>query len=277
MLLAIWAFSYVLSRRIPILLLNKGEAAVFQMPILLKALFVGSKLKLTFTFMKVSLIIGLIAFIVGLFSCKTKPKENSDKELFEKVLNDSRVNSKEVGEREGIEYFQVMENGKTGFRDLDGNIVIKPIYDNAEMFSEGFSTVSIGKQYGLIDEKGNYVLPLRDMGYLGSVHNGLASFRANDKYGFIDVKGRQIIKPQFDWVSDFSEGLCSVRNDKGKIGSGKYGYIDTTGKIVVDLKFQYANDFENGQAKFEQNNLWGAIDKTGKIVIEPTHQYTSGW
>jgi hypothetical protein len=38
MLLAIWVSEYVLSRRIPILLLNKGEAAVFQIPILLKAL-----------------------------------------------------------------------------------------------------------------------------------------------------------------------------------------------------------------------------------------------
>jgi hypothetical protein len=238
---------------------------------------VACKRKLTFTIMKIVLIIGLITIIVGLFSCKTKPKEKTDKEIFEEVLNDPRVNSKEVGEREGIKYFQVIENGKTGFRDLNGNIVIKPIYDNAEMFSEGFSTVSIGKQYGVIDEKGNYVLPLRDIEYLGSVHNGLASFRANGKYGFIDIKGRQIIKPQFDWVGDFSEGLCVVRNDNGKIGSGKYGYIDTTGKVVVDLKFQYGNNFENGQAKFEMNNLWGAIDKTGKVVIEPTHQYTSGW
>jgi hypothetical protein len=37
---AIWASSYVFIRRIPILLLNKGEAAVFQIPIMLKALFV---------------------------------------------------------------------------------------------------------------------------------------------------------------------------------------------------------------------------------------------
>jgi hypothetical protein len=40
-LLAIWSSSYVFNRRIPILLLNKGEAAVFQIPILLKALFVS--------------------------------------------------------------------------------------------------------------------------------------------------------------------------------------------------------------------------------------------
>ena len=227
--------------------------------------------------MNVVLTIGLIVIIVGLISCKTKTKEKTDKEIFEEVLNDPRVNSKEVGEREGIKYFQVMENGKTGFRDLDGKIVIEPIYDNAEMFSEGLSTVQIGNQYGLIDETGKYVLPLSDVEYLGSVHNGLASFRANEKYGFIDISGQEKIKPQFDWVGEFSEGLCVVRNDNGKLGSGKYGYIDTTGKVVIDFKFQYAYNFENGRAKFELNNLWGAIDKTGKIIEPATHKFTSGW
>lgn len=222
--------------------------------------------------MKIVFIIGLIAIIVGHISCKTKPKEKSDKEIFEEVLNDPRVNSKEVGEKEGIKYFQVMENGKTGFRDLDGNIVIKPIYDNAEMFSEELSTVQIGNKYGLIDETGKYVVALRDMEYLGSVHNGLASFRANDKYGFIDTAGQEKIKPQYDWVDDFSEGLCVVRNDKGK-----HGFIDTAGKLVVDYQFDYAYKFENGQAKVEVKNLWGAIDKTGKFVVQPTHKYATGW
>jgi hypothetical protein len=222
--------------------------------------------------MKVVIIIGQISIIVGLFFCTPKPKEKTDKEIFEEVLNDPRVNSKEVGEREGIKCFQVMENGKTGFRDLDGNIVIKPIYDNAEMFSEGLSTVQIGNKYGLIDETGRYVLSFRDMEYLGSVHNGLASFRANDKYGFIDTTGQEKIKPQFDWVDEFAEGLCVARNNRNK-----YGYIDVTGKLTVDYQFDYAYKFENGQAKVEVKDLWGAIDKTGKFLVQPTHKYATGW
>lgn len=222
--------------------------------------------------MKIVCKIGLIAIIFQLFSCKSNPKQKTNKEIFEEVLNEPRVNSKEVGEREGIKYFQVKKNGKTGFRDLDGNIAIKPIYDNAEMFSEGLSTVQIGNKYGLIDEKGRYVLPLRDMEYLGSVHNGLASFRANDKYGFIDTTGQEKIKPQFDWVDEFSEGICVVRNDEGQ-----HGYIDTTGKLLINYQFDYATRFENGQAKVQVKNLWGAIDKTGKFVVQPTHKYATGW
>jgi hypothetical protein len=44
---AIWASEYVLIRRKPILLLNKGEVAVFKIPLLLKALGAGGNCKET--------------------------------------------------------------------------------------------------------------------------------------------------------------------------------------------------------------------------------------
>ncbi len=96
--------------------------------------------------MKLTTTFGLLilAAIGLLLACNSKRKGNSSKESFEEILNDPRVNSKEVGEREGIKYFQFEKNGKTGFRDLDGKIVIKPIYDMAEMFSEGYSAVQVG-------------------------------------------------------------------------------------------------------------------------------------
>ena len=213
--------------------------------------------------------IGLLSAVLGLLSCDSKPKEKSANEQFEEILNDPRVNSKEVGKREGIKYFQVMQNGKTGFRDLDGKIVIEPKFDVAEMFSEGYSAVQIGNKWGLIDETGKYIIDPK-FEYLGSVHNGLSSFRENDKYGFVDINGHEIIKPKFDWVDEFSEGLCAVRNDKGK-----HGFIDNTGKLIIDFQFQYANKFENGQAKFELNNLWGIVDKTGTVIEQPTHKYAT--
>lgn len=220
--------------------------------------------------MKLTITFGLLILVaIGLLlACNNRPKDNSDKESFEEILNDPRVNSKEVGEREGIKYFQVEKNGKTGFRDLDGKIVIEPIYDMAEMFSEGYSVVTVGEKHGFIDEKGKYVLTLQSYEFLGSLHNGLADFRINDKVGFINIKGEVIIKPQFDWADEFSEGLCVVRNDNGKIGSGKNGYIDTTGKLVIDFKFKYAGKFENGKAKVQIEKDFVFIDKTGEIIAD---------
>lgn len=220
--------------------------------------------------MKLAITFGLLILVaIGLLlACNNKPKDKSDKESFEEILNDPRVNSKEVGEREGIKYFQVKKNGKTGFRDLDGKIVIEPIYAMAEMFSEGYSAVTVGEKHGFIDETGKYVLPLQSYEFLGSLHNGLADFRINDKVGFINIKGEVIVKPQFDWADEFSEGLCVVRNDNGKLGSGKNGYIDTTGKLVIDFKYKYAGKFENGKAKVQLDKDFVYIDKTGNIIAD---------
>jgi len=225
-----------------------------------------------------TIIIGLLFFsaIFFLVSCNTKRKEKSDKEVFEEALNDPRINSREVGESEGIKYFQYMENGKTGFRDLDGKIVIKAIYESAEMFSENHSAVEVDGKWGLINEQGEYILKPQ-FESLGSLHNGLLRFSIGDKVGFIDIHGKVIIEPKFFWADDFSEGICSVSTDFRTKEVRKYGYIDTTGKLIADFQFEFAQKFENGKGKIKLNNLWGAVDKTGKLIEPATHKYTSDW
>ena len=42
----------------------------------------------------------------------------------------------------------------------------------------------------------------------------------DNKYGFIDKTGKVIIKPQFDWASDFSDGVAHV------FAEGKQNYIE---------------------------------------------------
>ena len=211
--------------------------------------------------MKITILIGLIFLVaIGLlFACNSGQSKKDD---FSSILNDPRVNSKEVGLREGIVFFQVIENDKYGFRDLEGNIVIKPQFDFAEIFSEGYSAVRIADKWGLIDKKGNYIIKPQ-YGFLGGVHNGLLSFRQNDKYGFLDTKGAIKISRQFYWVDEFSEGLCVISTDFQSKEPRRYGYIDTTGKIVIDLKFQSATKFEKGKAKVQIDGKWQTIDKTG--------------
>jgi hypothetical protein len=63
--------------------------------------------------------------------------------------------------------------------------------------------------------------------FLGSLKEGLANFRENDRYGFIDADGNIAIEPRFEWVGEFSEGLCPVRRTS-EAGFGQFGYIDKT-------------------------------------------------
>lgn len=113
---------------------------------------------------------------------------------------------------------------------------------------------------------------------------GLAAFRENKKYGFIDETGKVVIKPTFDYVAaEFSEGLALV------IMNNKYGFIDKTGKFVIEPIYDTASSFKNSLALvtvytgLERDILAiilredraiitkrGFIDKTGAMIVGKT-------
>ena len=71
---------------------------------------------------------------------------------------------------------------------------------------------------------------------------GLVSVEQNDKVGFIDKAGKQVIPPRYADAQPFSEGLAAVRI------KGKYGYIDRSGKMVIPPQFEDAGPFSEGLA-----------------------------
>lgn len=81
--------------------------------------------------------------------------------------------------------------------------------------------------------------------------NELYPFRSGNKYGYIDKYGEIIIKPQFDYAAEFSEGLACVGKSKGKewgasgLSEMVYGYINTTGTLVIPYINERERDFHN--------------------------------
>jgi hypothetical protein len=122
----------------------------------------------------------------------------------------------------------------------------------AETEKYGPTLLRIGAGYK-IENKGSY--------------NSLAATR----YGFIDKTGHVVIEPQWEEVSDFSEGLACVKRD------GKYGFIDKTGRVVIEPQCESITAFNKGFAVVKRNGKWGLIDKTGQVVIEPQWEEVSGF
>ncbi len=93
-------------------------------------------------------------------------------------------------------------------------------------------------------------------------------FIKNDKLGFIDGKGREVIPAQFGNAGDaarFREGVANVG------GSGGWGYIDESGKFIVEPKFWWAYSFSEGFACVllpEEGAGYGFIDRTGRLLIK---------
>src|SRR5690606_32118766 len=89
------------------------------------------------------------------------------------------------------------ENGKYGYLDKNGNIIIDFIYDGADDFSEGLARV-------------------------------YKTIQGEDIYGFIDEFGNEIIPIKFEYALPFKEGLAIIRMNR------KFGYIDNSNRIVID-------------------------------------------
>lgn len=64
---------------------------------------------------------------------------------------------------------------------------------------------------------------------------GLAVVKLNDRYGFVDKTGKEVISPKYDSVGYFSEGLVTV------LLKGNLGFVDKTGKEYWDMKLEDAH------------------------------------
>ena len=67
----------------------------------------------------------------------------------------------------------------------------------------------------------------------------------NGKYGAINSKGKWIIEPTFDSLSNFYNGFADTYKN------GKWGYINLHGDLKIDTLFSLAYEFKNGLAEVE--------------------------
>lgn len=198
--------------------------------------------------------------------------------------------------------FLIRYNGKYGYMDKSGNVVISPQYDNGGAFREGLATVRLNDVWGFIDQSGQIVISPRYQ-ETGGFFDGLAAVKLNGMWGFINPKGEVQIGLQFDNASRFYDGISSVTvNDKfgliNKKGeyivkpmyedaraprdgvipvrhNGKWGYICSNGQMLIKPQFDSVyQSFVEGLSCAGINGKVGYIDKTGKYVIQP--QYTTG-
>lgn len=89
-----------------------------------------------------------------------------------------------------------------------------------------------------------------------SFSEGLALVKIGDRYGFINKEGQYVVNPQFDNAGiRFSEGLVHV------IIGDKWGYINKEGQVVIKPQFDSAGTFSEGLARVKTGDKWGYISK----------------
>jgi len=162
------------------------------------------------------------------------------------------------------------ETGKNIVADADYELITGLF--GAAYFSDGLLRVKKDGKYGFIDKTGKIIIRCT-FNYAEDFHEGYAvgKMGEKDKYGYINKKGLWAIQPQYTQANKFYDGIAIVTIEGGK----KYSFIDKTGKITgstdLDLSTSslfssYSLSFSGGYVEFKQNDKRGLIDKTGKII-----------
>ena len=184
---------------------------------------------------------------------------------------------RDKGFSEGLAY--VVVNGKWGFIDQTGAVIIKPQFDDVGCFKNGMAPVEKNGKWGYVDRTGNVVIDFT-WDWACDFYEGRALVMLNKRWGYIDANGNAVIKPQFGRAHSFSDGLALVRVDDGK---KDWGYIDANGRWIIKLSinpvYHPLGDFKDGLAHVHvllgQHPKGGVmvedgyIDKTGKVVLKP--------
>lgn len=173
-------------------------------------------------------------------------------------------------------------NGKYGFIDKIGKTIVEPQYDEVDEYSLcNIAIVSQNGKYWIVDKSGTKLTkPLSGIPLIDSfcdledteneiekniaARYGLAVMTKKNKYGYIDSTGSFVIKPQFDYASDFFD------NDFAEVlYKGKHGWLNKkTYECVYGPK--YEGIIINKNIIFvKENNKWGIADEKGNFIVEP--------
>ena len=142
-------------------------------------------------------------------------------------------------QRQHSDRFPIVVDGKYGYMDRAGRMVIEPQFDSAASFFDG-----------------------------------LALVKTEGSYRYIDASGKPAFAGEYENAVGFSEGLASVLlPDYG----GGWGVISRTGKVISRLRTSRPVVFSDGRGRFEGwVGPVGYIDRAGDTVIKPVYPYPAG-
>lgn len=95
------------------------------------------------------------------------------------------------------------------------------------------------------------------------IARGQIAFEENGKFGFKSEQ-KVIIEPQYDYASDFIEGLACVKKNN------KWGYI-TPNNNWVSKEYDRIQPFNHGIGKVLLNGKIGLVDSSGAEIIPPLY------
>ena len=155
-------------------------------------------------------------------------------------------------------------HGEGYFVDSKGNRLFNKQFEGVGPFSEGLARVKQNGKWGYINTKGEVVIPCVydwSRNDSGEFSEGLACVKQNGRYGFINTEGEKVVPCIYDEGDAFAEGHALVKQHR------KYGFVNAKGEEVIPCIYTYAYPFSEGLALVWQNGRYSFINTKQEEVF----------
>lgn len=195
----------------------------------------------------------------------------------------------------------VEQDGKYGIYNIDGTVIQPWDIEKAYVMNENSGTtyltfddfpdpstpyihIVVNGMTGVLSGKTyKTVIPCK-YGYISPVINERAFYKANNKWGIMDIQNNSIqdaiydkIKINNNWLSDAftTEGIFQD-NMYAFIGD-KQGMIDKNGKAFIPVKYDSLGVFSENMIVAKCGNLYGYINSNGEECIPLTYSHADNF
>lgn len=196
---------------------------------------------------------------------------------------------------ENYNYFILKQNNKFGVIDTNGKILIESKFDSLIMPNPS-KAIFICKNDNntiVLNDKGEEIfkeyknidaIRLKNIASDLMYEKSVLKFESDEKYGLINLDGKQILKPDYNSIEGLSykEGELLVQKDE------KYGIVNIKGnelvkceydKISVDNYYTEENNYKYAGyivgIKTEEGYRYGYINVNGKLLLDTQYNEIS--
>ena len=175
-----------------------------------------------------------------------------------------------------LDLLRIQRDGKYGYVDCEGNVVIPTIYDQASEYRRnGLAIVNKDHNTFLIDKTGAIKCKCKNT-YAGAMEfdgSGLAVVLSEDGgWGAINEDGEEVIPCIYDYMQSeysldsgtyyfYNNYLAAVeKNDK-------YGVVNKFGEEIIPVQYDWVRIYDNGIIYVEKDEICGAMNSKGDLVL----------
>lgn len=164
--------------------------------------------------------------------------------------------------------FAIQGDAGYALADTGGNFLTRFVFDDIGEYSNGLAAASKNERFGYLDHRGRTRIPfifqvLKGFPDFAKFKNGYAVISLTGTFGIADTLGNVLIGDSFDKVDLFENGIAVVYED------GKGGVLDIVKDgFLTDSQFDSVGLFSFGFLPFRVGDKWGVIDSTGQYVLQ---------